>query len=156
MPFAIGSVGSTPLAANPSDEIYFFGATEAGVEYRYSAAQMAADTGELDASSLLDTGWTADTGYPIVRRIGNVVELNVKDLDYSSGGSSTVLTLPVGFRPATEIRFGVYSTEAADDGPTVGVMVISAAGVVTADVASDNYNGNVTFLTVDAWADALA
>lgn len=113
------------------------------------------DTGLRDVSSLLTTGWTADTFN--IRRTGNVVEAQISNMDYSSGGSATFATLPTGFRPAANFN-ALASSVAATSGAAASIRVCtitSSTGTWTASTGVDDFNIYVTFTTDDAWPSSL-
>ncbi len=101
-----------------------------------------AGTGWKSAGTL-GTGWTADTA--VANRYGNVVNLVIKNLDYSSGGSTTALTLQEGFRPDYDISF------LAHDGANAVVVTITSAGVVTVPVTEDDVEIAVSYITNSVW-----
>jgi len=102
------------------------------------------DSGWVDISSGLQTGWTATT--VVARRYGAVVHLIVKNLDYSSGGSTSAIQLPDGFRPDYEIEFLVDDTT-----PTASNGDITEAGVVEIATTVDNVEITITYMTSNAW-----
>lgn len=102
------------------------------------------DSGWVDVSSGLQTGWTADT--VVARRYGAVVHLVVKNLDYSSGGSTSAIILPEGFRPDYEIEFLVDDTT-----PTPSNGDITTAGVVEIATTVDNVEITECYMTSNPW-----
>lgn len=101
------------------------------------------DTGYKSVASGLGTGWTADTA--VARRYGNVVNVIVKNLDYSTGGDTTALTLPTGYRPDFAVSFLVH------DGTNAVVCSISTAGVIAVPTAEDDVEINVTYMVTTPW-----
>lgn len=100
------------------------------------------DTGFKTAGTL-GTGWTADTA--VARRYGNVVNVVLKNLDYSSGGDTGALTLKEGFRPDYTIN------AMGHDGTNPVPVTITSAGVVTVATSVDNLELNVTYLVTSVW-----
>lgn len=64
-------------------------------------------TGWRDVSSLLSNGWTA-TRIRLIRR-GNRAILKVAGLDGTLATASTIITVPVGFRPGFDKRDTFWS-----------------------------------------------
>ena len=58
--------------------------------------------------SRLQTSWAIHGGYNHIRRVGNVVSLNLW-LDSTSASSDTVGTVPSGFRPDRSFGLGILA-----------------------------------------------
>lgn len=86
-----------------------------------------ADTGWIDATSLLTASWVSyqptTWGKVSYRKVGKWVELS-GNAQFTAGSNSTLFTLPVGFRPAV---FKGFTTDRSGAHATVNV---GADGVV--------------------------
>jgi len=121
------------------------------------------DTGWRDISSLLSTGWTVGaSGVFQIRRSGDVVHLHARNLQYSSGGSATLIagsSALAGFAPASTHQF-LYSLSAlAVDTTTanVGQGYFSAGATPSCVIGGllDGVTWSTTFTATAAWPATL-
>lgn len=115
------------------------------------------DTGWRNVSSLLATGWTATRAS--LRRTGNTVQVDVNGLTYSSGGTSTAMILPTGFRSYfTGGTLFPYTDQpgAAAAATVTGQGDVSSSGaVLVSTLETAGVSASFTFTTTNAWPTTL-
>jgi len=130
-----------------------------GNAYNAAIATKIADIGngtmgfQKDINSTLQNSWvknSASEDIKVYKDLSGIVTLEGACKSGTATPGTTILTLPVGFRPATTVRFAVYSTGGSVAG--VGRVDITSGGVVTIEDGGNtllSLNG-VRFLASDA------
>ena len=144
----VGSVYTDSAATNGAIRwIKTSGAGNTGWQVEYG------DTGLRDISNLLSNA----TGPVSIRRIGQVVYLNVKGVTPAStlGSGSTFLgALPVGFRPMERRDFATMSNIREGVSRSMYQFPTGAMGVWVPST-SDKYFFQHTWLTTNTWPTSL-
>ena len=111
------------------------------------------DTGLRDTAVTVANAWAIYGGYNHIRRVGNVVSLNLW-LDSASASADTVGTIPAGFRPDRTVGFGVLAP-----GNLIRLLQISSAGSLDATTGGTTPGAawfvQATWVTNDAWPTTL-
>lgn len=99
---------------------------------------------------------TGETGSIVLRRSGNLVEVNIVDKPAAVGGNPAIINIPAGFRPRGWVNTnlsGVYDSVA----PAVNGLRITTAGdvIVYGVTAGEILRGQVVFMTPDPWPTTL-
>ena len=104
-----------------------------------------------------ETVYTAsNTASSTVMRCGKVVTLTlmVSEQNWSAADTTLSWTIPTGYRPTTEIKFGGYAINSSGMANASTVITITTGGVVkvfpNAAVSSSKIIGNATWITTDA------
>ena len=116
------------------------------------------DTGLRDISSLMSTGWTAGSSFRI-QRIGGVVFLSARNLQYSSGGDSTVIESAslAGFSPVSTSQFFYSLAQLSSASPSVRQGYVSATATPALVLANtdDGATWTTSWTTNNAWPTSL-
>ena len=113
------------------------------------------DTGWRDVTSLLRNGWTADTF--LMRRVGDLVEVRVSNLNGTNATDFFFFTPPEGFMPgAGSIRFSASSNDYSISAERVNIGTSGAFSQVwRTDVTHTSAALFANYLTSNAWPTAL-
>ena len=115
--------------------------------------QTYSDSGLRDTAVTVANSWAIYGGYNHIRRVGNVVSLNLW-LDSTSASSDTIGTIPSGFRPDRSLGLGILAPVNA-----IRFFQVSSAGNISADRAGITPNPGwfiqATWVTSDAWPTTL-
>ena len=115
--------------------------------------QTYSDSGLRDTAVTVANSWAIHGGYNHIRRVGNVVSLNLW-LDSTSASSDTIGTIPSGFRPDRSLGLGILAPVNA-----IRLFQASSAGNISADRAGITPNPGwfvqATWVTSDAWPTTL-
>lgn len=125
-------------------------AREAAVESGFTAIEAAIAPSDGLASIVAASGWGVTTGR--LKKMNTLVTLQLK-VTGTGGGGATLVTLPVGYRPAVEME-GIpsrlyYVDTTSYSSPTVK---ITTAGAVSCQfVAPSAAAGDIFWLYVSFW-----
>lgn len=90
----------------------------------------------IDGSDNITSDYSINTSRTILKKVGNVVYLDLRIEDVTASAWSTLAIIPEGFRPSIDINFA---------SPVGKQSVVSSAGIVS---CNDVFNsGNVTLHT---------
>lgn len=103
-----------------------------------------------------DPAKTGETGTIVLRRSGNLVEVNIVDKAVVLGGNPVIVNIPAGFRPRGWVNTnlsGVYDSVA----PAINGLRVTTAGdvIVYSVTAGEILRGQVVFMTPDTWPTTL-
>lgn len=91
-------------------------ALDTGVEYVYKSSAWRVVGGNTGWANLtvFSVGWTATPGYtPQIKKEGNTVTIRGAVTRGAGANITTILTVPVGFRPTTNMFLGAHSNASA-------------------------------------------
>lgn len=108
------------------------------------------DTGERDISSLL----VGATGLVRLQREGNTVHLYLQGVSSTTATSGVFLTLPSGFRPATQRAFQLNVTSAGTSYRSAYMFTSGGVGVWVPSL-TDSYSFAYSFPTPNPWPTSL-
>lgn len=117
-------------------------------------------TGATDAATAranlgLGVHTASNTAYSTVMRSGNVVTLTllISAQNWSPNDTTMGWTIPTGFRPTTDVRFGGYTINDSGMANSSAVITITTTGVVkvfpNGNVSSSRAIGNASWITTD-------
>lgn len=107
------------------------------------------DSGPLDWSGYLATGWTGTVN---ARRKGSVVFVLFNGITAGSGASSTIFSFPTGFRPASVSSSAVVDRillHSTADPPAVRRVYFNDRSIISNAVTGEALYGAATYLTTD-------
>jgi len=111
------------------------------------------DTGLRDTAVTVANAWAIYGGYNHIRRVGNVVSLNLW-LDSASASADTVGTIPAGFRPDRSTGQGIQAP-----GYLTRLLQVGSGGNLDVDRAGTTPGATwfvqSTWTTSDAWPTSL-